>query len=387
MKALKRTASTLLSLAVVAMPAIASATCVNRDDMHALQAASLQQRLMVSAFQCKFLPQYNAFVIGHQPELQRYDAALLAFFKRDDPKGMATYNTYKTHLANIAALEDAHTNTFCAEVTILYQKTEGSAPLDPLLDTLPATDTAYASCVVPSGNAPVVAEIAPPPPSVMKAPEPAPVIAAPAPQPAPVVAVVTPPPQSVVKPPEPTPAPAPVAVTQAPPPAPAPAPVVASVAPPAPLEQPVAAPETPQAAPATQTAAAPPREKRAVVRALNWVGGIFGGGDESKTAPASPPPPAPSSPAAPAPAETSTPPAGTSAAADTPAPTRTAATFDPNTPLIQDGGDSTVQADMTRDERRAAKRKARREARRAAREQGQQLDDTENTDYDDSYDK
>lgn len=176
----KRSSAAVLALAVATAPTLAQATCVTRDDMHALQAASLQQRLMVSAFQCKYLPQYNAFVIGHQPELQRYDAALLAFFKRDDPKGMATYNTYKTHLANIAALEDAHTNTFCAEVTVLYQKTAGSAPLDPLLDTLAPTDTAYASCVIPDtypANPPVVASVPPPVVATVPPPAPPPVVA------------------------------------------------------------------------------------------------------------------------------------------------------------------------------------------------------------------
>lgn len=176
MNPFRKSCAVAIASAIAALPMLANASCVTHADLMALQNAALQQRLMVSAFQCHDLQLYNAFVLNHRPQLQSYDAALLAFFKRDDPKGGdAAYNAYKTHLANIAALQDAHTNTFCDEVAGLYVQTGGTGSLDPVLDSLPVTDTAYASCEAPDTNEPVIArnpviETPPPPPPVTPPP-------------------------------------------------------------------------------------------------------------------------------------------------------------------------------------------------------------------------
>jgi hypothetical protein len=182
-KPIGKCCAAVLAVCVAALPLAANAQCVSRDDLHAMQASSLQQRLMVSAFQCHDVDEYNHFVLGHQPELQKFDAALLAFFRRGDPNGMVTYNAYKTHLANISALEQAHSYTFCDDVAVMYRRAAGTPSLEPLLDTLPLSDTAYATCEAPNPNASVVASN-----PATDIPEP-PVVAPPAPV---VVASVTP---------------------------------------------------------------------------------------------------------------------------------------------------------------------------------------------------
>ena len=83
----------------------ASAQCASSADQVALKTAAVQQQLMVAALSCHDVYEYNRFVLGHQSELINSDDALKAYFQKADKlHGTATYNKYKTELANAASL-------------------------------------------------------------------------------------------------------------------------------------------------------------------------------------------------------------------------------------------------------------------------------------------
>lgn len=142
----RKTGATMLALAMAALPLAANAACLNRTDMHAMQAASLQQRLMVAAFTCHDTAAYNRFVLSHRGELQQSDATLLAYFKKNG--GEAGYHTYKTHLANASALDSSRSDGFCGDVGTLFRMTSGGGSLDDMLDRMPTASTGYSACYV-----------------------------------------------------------------------------------------------------------------------------------------------------------------------------------------------------------------------------------------------
>jgi hypothetical protein len=113
--------------------------------MRALEAASMQQRMMVAGFTCHDASRYNEFVMSHRGELQRSDATLLAFFKNGHG-GEAAYHTYKTHLANHAALNSAEDGAFCERVSVLFSHANRGGALSDIVDSLPVNDTGYDAC-------------------------------------------------------------------------------------------------------------------------------------------------------------------------------------------------------------------------------------------------
>jgi hypothetical protein len=145
MTSMKTASAVMLALMLAGFPAVADAACLERTDMHALQAASLQQRLMVAGFTCHDAGAYNRFVLAHRGELQKSDASLLAFFKRGNG-GEAAYHTYKTHLANASALQSSRDDGFCGDVGQLFDTASAGGSLDNVLDTLPTADTGYSAC-------------------------------------------------------------------------------------------------------------------------------------------------------------------------------------------------------------------------------------------------
>jgi hypothetical protein len=116
-----------LSLAVagslIAGNAWAASSCVRPEDEVAMRAAALQQQLMVAAFTCGEVGRYNEFVILHQGELQQTDAALLAFFVRENGEsGTDDYHTFKTKAANVSALQSARDlDRFCANADGIFR--------------------------------------------------------------------------------------------------------------------------------------------------------------------------------------------------------------------------------------------------------------------------
>jgi hypothetical protein len=100
-----------------------SAACVNDNDVTALETAALQQELMVAAFTCHNESRYNDFVRAHRPELLRSDAAVKAFFVNRG-KGEAAYHTFKTDLANSAAMSSASGDSFCGQAAAKFDRAE-----------------------------------------------------------------------------------------------------------------------------------------------------------------------------------------------------------------------------------------------------------------------
>ncbi|HXJ00574.1 MAG TPA: hypothetical protein VNH44_05080 [Micropepsaceae bacterium] len=86
----------------------AADVCARAQDLTALQAAAVQQELMVAAFACNQSGLYNSFVVTYQKDLQNSDQTLQDFFLRLNEKtGAADYHTFKTRLANSYSLRSS----------------------------------------------------------------------------------------------------------------------------------------------------------------------------------------------------------------------------------------------------------------------------------------
>ena len=109
------------------------AACAGPDDELAMKTSGMQQALMVAALVCHDAALYNRFVIAHRGELQRADAALMAFFRRENAVvGESDYHAFKTKAANVSALESARDQAgYCARAQQLF-----SAALDSEGDSL-----------------------------------------------------------------------------------------------------------------------------------------------------------------------------------------------------------------------------------------------------------
>ena len=90
--------------------------CANSNDMRAVKAAAIKQRLMVASYTCKATDSYRKFVAAYRSELQASDKALQDFFYRLDREGGdRALDTYKTRLANSAMLDNlADAKRYCA---------------------------------------------------------------------------------------------------------------------------------------------------------------------------------------------------------------------------------------------------------------------------------
>ena len=128
--------------------------------MKALQAAALQQQLMVAALTCHDVADYNRFVTSYRGELQKSDQALMDFFLRQEVhKGADGYNAYKTRLANASSLRSLRDPRFCRSAKVAFDvalKRKGS--LAELASERPSLiETGYTSCVP---GAPETAQVA-----------------------------------------------------------------------------------------------------------------------------------------------------------------------------------------------------------------------------------
>jgi hypothetical protein len=98
-----------------------SVGCANPEDMFAVRAAAVQQRLMVAAFTCHAADRYNNFVTSHQKDLQASDLALQNFFLRLNAKtGIADYHSFKTRLANTSSIQSYRDTNYCAEAQTTF---------------------------------------------------------------------------------------------------------------------------------------------------------------------------------------------------------------------------------------------------------------------------
>ena len=110
MRKLVKSGATALMLSCMAgnvcAAAASAAGCARPEDMTALKAAAVQQRLMVAALSCDAAQLYNNFVTAYQKELQVSDRALQNFFRRLNGKtGTEDYHAFKTRLANSSSMQ------------------------------------------------------------------------------------------------------------------------------------------------------------------------------------------------------------------------------------------------------------------------------------------
>jgi hypothetical protein len=83
-----------------------AARCARPEDMTAVKAAAVQQKLMVAALSCDAVVLYNQFVVAYKKDLQSSDRALQNFFRRLNGRtGTADYHAFKTRLANNSSMQ------------------------------------------------------------------------------------------------------------------------------------------------------------------------------------------------------------------------------------------------------------------------------------------
>jgi hypothetical protein len=131
-------------VALLAMTAqVSAAEICDRGSSSALKTAAVQQELMVAGLMCHDTASYNRFVMAYQTDLQKSDAALMSYFRSRDGNE-AGYDSYKTKLANLAAMRSSMDGArYCAAVDADFASAAGSAGLtdfiahDRLLITVP----------------------------------------------------------------------------------------------------------------------------------------------------------------------------------------------------------------------------------------------------------
>jgi hypothetical protein len=100
-----------------------SSKCARPDEVTAIQAATIQQQLMVAALTCNEISRFNAFQTGYSKELRGSDAALQRMFQRlyGPRQGVSEYHAFKTRLANNSSIRSIHSNPdFCREASQVF---------------------------------------------------------------------------------------------------------------------------------------------------------------------------------------------------------------------------------------------------------------------------
>jgi hypothetical protein len=112
---------------LVSSNAFASSECVRPEDDLAMKTSVMQQELMVAALACGEASLYNSFVLSHRDELQKADAALLAFFERENGDGgQSSYHDFKTKAANVSSLKSARDQAgYCANSEHIFAAAYG----------------------------------------------------------------------------------------------------------------------------------------------------------------------------------------------------------------------------------------------------------------------
>jgi hypothetical protein len=125
-----------LSAVMVAGGALAMppSKCAKPVEVTAIQAAAIQQELMVAALTCNEITNFNAFQTGYSSELRASDAILEKMFKRlfGPSRGEAEYHAFKTRLANNSSMRSIqHNPDYCREASQVF-----AAALGPQKPTL-----------------------------------------------------------------------------------------------------------------------------------------------------------------------------------------------------------------------------------------------------------
>jgi hypothetical protein len=156
MRRILKRAATALMLTCMGGDVLAAtanvASCANSEDMLAVRAAAVQQRLMVAAFSCHAVERYNNFVTSYQKDLQASDRALQNFFRRlNSQTGTADYHSFKTRLANNSSIQSIHDTRYCDDAQATFDaalsNTKRSLPVF-LAGQTTAVDDAFSPCQV-----------------------------------------------------------------------------------------------------------------------------------------------------------------------------------------------------------------------------------------------
>jgi hypothetical protein len=109
-----RVGAVALTAAVAATSALAMppAKCAKPAEVTAIQAAAIQQELMVAALTCNEITRFNQFQTSFSNELRSSDAALERMFKRlfGGGRGESEYHAFKTRLANNSSMRSINNN-------------------------------------------------------------------------------------------------------------------------------------------------------------------------------------------------------------------------------------------------------------------------------------
>jgi hypothetical protein len=127
--------------------------CARPEDMTAVKAAAIQQRLMVAALSCDATQLYNNFVSAYQKDLQASDRALQNFFRRLNGKsGTEDYHAFKTRLANASSMQSIGDITgYCSSAKQVFDValSSGKPPLAAFVASQETSvDNQFAPCVV-----------------------------------------------------------------------------------------------------------------------------------------------------------------------------------------------------------------------------------------------
>lgn len=113
-----------LAVSMTTAAAIAAPRCATSSEVTAIQAAAIQQQLMVAALTCNQVDHFNAFQISYAKELRRSDAALEHMFRRlyGGGRGEAEYHAFKTRLANDSSMRSIHDNAgYCRDAGLVFE--------------------------------------------------------------------------------------------------------------------------------------------------------------------------------------------------------------------------------------------------------------------------
>jgi hypothetical protein len=161
------------STAASARHFVPSAKCARPDELSAIQAAAIQQQLMVGALTCNEIPRFNTFQTSFGPELRASDASLSRMFKRlyGARQGEAEYHAFKTRLANDSSIRSIHDNTnYCQQTGGLF--TAALAAEKPTLVSFVSVVQVVEESPVSSCQLRVAAGAAAPIPNVVPRPRP-----------------------------------------------------------------------------------------------------------------------------------------------------------------------------------------------------------------------
>lgn len=124
---MRKVTAMVIAGVLVGSEALASSGCVRPADDLAMKTSAMQQELMVAALTCRDTSLYNSFVLGHRDELQRADAALLAFFNRENGEsGPSSYHEFKTRAANVSSLKSARDQSgYCENAEHIFAAAYG----------------------------------------------------------------------------------------------------------------------------------------------------------------------------------------------------------------------------------------------------------------------